>query len=547
MLILTAVAVINWPGDKQARATAAQVKALLRSVSPQNNFSTNEQRAVFGLVQMGPSAYPEMGRILRLRNVSGDRLYARWVTRLPKVIRARLPDPDEGLFYQGRIAGAIRSMGPEACRALLGAVCDNLESGPNPAIEVELLRSLYWSIPESPRAVRTLDNYLRHAPHGHLFGFTDALEIWPAVPELARPLLPWLKYMDTTRDACMGLGAIGTNARFAVPHLVEVAEQGVGGKPPSYYSRTSYADYIQPRVLNSLAAIDALGKIGVRSPAVITVLSNAIITSTNAEIRTHSLLALADLGQPIEEYLSQVITNQPLYLSFQTERWLETLARLGPKGKAAAPFLEPYTDLERLNQLPPPASGTGDFAAPPAWLHLTATIAVCKLDPSGGDKHLPFLLNSTEWKATDLLSNWQPFTPEFQDRVASLLNSTNAYARIRAASILLHHNPGDNRALNTLKLELTNAPQVRAYAALSFWREMHDATELLPILRADLLGDNSDVPLQSVLQTLGEIGDKSAVPEIKQSLRHRDQFVRYVAGKMLRKIAPDQMPPINER
>jgi hypothetical protein len=56
MLILAAVAVINWPGDKQARATAAQVKALLRSVSPQNNFSTNEQRAVFGLVQMGRSA-----------------------------------------------------------------------------------------------------------------------------------------------------------------------------------------------------------------------------------------------------------------------------------------------------------------------------------------------------------------------------------------------------------------------------------------------------------------------------------------------------------
>jgi HEAT repeat protein len=38
---------------------------------------------------------------------------------------------------------------------------------------------------------------------------------------------------------------------------------------------------------------------------------------------------------------------------------------------------------------------------------------------------------------------------------------------------------------------------------------------------------------------------RPAIPALKAALWHKDRFVRERAGKALRKIAPDEMPPIS--
>ena len=57
----------------------------------------------------------------------------------------------------------IGELGPSASRALVGVVCERLSHRKRRG-DVPLLRTLYWSIPESPKAVATLHDWLSK-PH----------------------------------------------------------------------------------------------------------------------------------------------------------------------------------------------------------------------------------------------------------------------------------------------------------------------------------------------------------------------------------------------
>src|SRR5690606_7180445 len=126
-----------------------------------------------------------------------------------------------------------RIMGPAASRALVGAIGVALEiEGEDPDIRtsMELLRALYWSIPDSPKAVQILSNWLAHpAPALELCGSSLTHDLWPMVPWLASLLPGWWRLVDTVREAAGALDLMGPNAVFAIPPLIEVARDGAAG------------------------------------------------------------------------------------------------------------------------------------------------------------------------------------------------------------------------------------------------------------------------------------------------------------------------------
>jgi HEAT repeat protein len=556
LLVLALMAAGIWFGTARQRAIAKQVRALLAKTTTQNNFQPEEQKAVWELTQMGDAAYPELARILRMQNVSGNRFYGRAYGRTPAMIRKYLPDPDEPLFYQTRAATAVRDMGAEACRRLLGAICDALDGEPEPLIASELLRSLYWSIPESPRAVKTLERWLKKPPRGYLFGFTDADDIWRAIPERTRLLPPWMAYMDTTDDACQALAAVGTNAAFAVPVLIEVAEQGVAGKPPNYSSHSTYADYIDPRILNRRAAIDALGKTGMHSRDVVDALNKGV-SDTNHIIQAHALFALAKLGESIQELMPIVLTNYPVYQSFRTAQFFEDLAKLGEKARPGAKWLEHFCDKATVEHLTPPPNGLNDAAQPAESVRQAALFALCKIELSAAQKYLMELCGilETHWGPVEILEKVKPFPAEATQKLEEILREGNRKGQIRAASVFLTHEPEHREALEILRKEIKSQKSADAcFAARVFWGKTHKSAEVLPLLvtvcsqQEDRSGFDAGFDQQSAIQIVREMGKEGlpAVPALKLAMHHRNQFVRKQAGQALRKIAPEEMPPIRE-
>ena len=173
---------------------AAEVRNLVSQVPP--SVIRLEPQVERELVRLGPVAYPELARLLRAHDTGLDRLYDEARVKLPASLRRLLPIRQ----WKGQLSEpaqvAVGVLGPAAARALVGAIHDSLERGGD-ITRMELLRSLYWSIPDSPKAVATLREWLsKPEPRRFLFGMKDADEIWPQVPQFAPLLARWLQLPD---------------------------------------------------------------------------------------------------------------------------------------------------------------------------------------------------------------------------------------------------------------------------------------------------------------------------------------------------------------
>src|SRR5262249_2540091 len=155
--------------------------------------------------------------------------YDRWRGKLSPQLQAQLPARPSRAELRRAVAQSIYAIGPTASRALVGAIEYGLD--PSEGLgNMELLRALYWSIPESQKPVQILSNWLAHpAPGLPLFGMMDARDIWPTVPHLASLLSNWMKLADTAGQAAEALSYMGTNALLSVPSLIEVADKGFAG------------------------------------------------------------------------------------------------------------------------------------------------------------------------------------------------------------------------------------------------------------------------------------------------------------------------------
>src|SRR5437867_724967 len=301
---------------------AEQVRKLVSQLLPSGNREEPQASIEGELVRLGPRAYPELARILRAQDTPMDRWYDDARARLPRSLRRLLPIRESKDQLRDRAQVAIGELGPAASRALVGAIHDSVERG-SMLTRIELLRTLYWSIPDSPKAVDTLRAWLSTPePRRLLFGMKDADEIWPQVLQFAPLLAQWLKLPDQAREAADALGLMGTNALFAIPDLIDTFDQGVAGHPPNTNFVIHYSPGMEPLQRNRTAAISALGHIGLASSSVLAALERGL-DDPQEDVRIFTADAIGQLGSKalplLPKLLARLDTPNTLGLEYQIE------------------------------------------------------------------------------------------------------------------------------------------------------------------------------------------------------------------------------------
>jgi len=424
---------------------------------------------------------------------------------------------------------------------------------------MELLRSLYWSIPDSPKAVATLREWLsKPEPRRFLFGMKDADEIWPQVPQFAPLLAQWLQLPDQAREAAEGLGLMGTNAAFAIPDLIDTFNQGVAGHPPNTNFVIRYSPGMDPLRRNRTAAIAALGHIGIATKDVLAALERGL-NDPQDDVRVFTSDAIGELGAKALPLLPTLLAHLDTSNKFVLEYQIEAIGKMGRGAREAIPALRRWADPDAAATLGP-SKGIGRvvrwFDEPPP-LPAGAAIALFLVAPEeafGHGKVIARILTpgrDVQWgeHSVDKLRQLRPLAGEIVPELERALSDDRQWVRQLTALQILSLKPDHAEAKTVLRNAMRQLePDLRAQAASYFWQLTADINEVLPVIR-ETLNTAKDENRQAPLIYAAELGPLAMplVPQIQELLNSQDASIRQLAGKALRRIDPKALPPLNER
>jgi hypothetical protein len=479
------------------------------------------QTAVSELATLGAATYPQIALAFRDKDTLFDRAYNLANRKLPEPLIAYFPPRPSRAELRRAVASTLYDLGPAASRALLKEVELGL-ARLNDYEGMMLLRSLCWSIPDSPRAVKILSNYLAHPKPGKLlFGLTHEREVWPHVSHLAPLLVPWLHYLDTTSEAAQALGLMGTNAAFAVPLLIGLATPEVLNVFKQAFTDPS------DKIRNEAAL--AFGALGAKAlPAVDFFLSN--IDRKNSSVLHHQLRALSEIG-------TNAIAAVPLLLELSDNH--------------------AFSILGNLNRIPT-ASPTGLHRT---WLWrnepqpgmMAAALALTQVDIDVVKDRIDVLVLALRANVpTAVLRSLRRFKNEIIPQLEPALHVGEPLGTLRPPfgplgmpilRIVLAQNiltlDADNRPARTLfEAAMTDPdPTMRALAANRFYLATGDTNKALPIIAEALnhVKNGDDQALITIIDDFGPAA-KSLIPQLESLLTHPDQFIRYTAGKTLHSV-----------
>lgn len=508
------------------------------------------QRSSAELAKLGDEAIPSLAAALKGKDTPLDHKYDLWRARLPAEIQQHLPSRPSKDELRRAIGQSIYAIGPAASRALVGALEFALEPGRG-LENMEVLRALYWSIPESPKAISILSNYLAHPLPGlPLFGMKDADEIWPTIPHLAPLLGPWLKLPDTAREAAEALSLMGTNAHYAIPLLIELADKGYVGGPENSKLHMGYTEDLTAKVLpnNQVAAILALGKLRQASPEVLEALK-AHLTNTTPIIRACAAAALSELGPAaapaVPHLLKHLDQSHREVLRYQ----LEALGKIGPAAREAIPALLRFTDKNTATTIPTgePFGRIVRWGWEPPDIIGAAAVSIGQIHPPAAKP----VLNLISLACSSLLtSNAIVLLRPLRDDLVPLLeaNMQSSHAGLLAFNTLVL-DPGNEVAAAELfsLITPTNTANHRSIGARYIFHTLRDTNLALATFR-ETLPAATNLDSQTHVTLLRELGPaaRPLAPLVKPLLAHENRIMRMLAGKTLRSIAPEEMPPINE-
>jgi HEAT repeat protein len=540
------------------------------------------------LVQIGPDAYPALARLVRGRDTKLDEEYEDFRSSLPPQLARLLPQHESRAELHQKVQPLIAEMGPGASRALVGAIHDSLTHRKMYGDE-GLLQALYWSIPESPKAVATLHGWLSQPDQRRgLFGMRDAVEIWPSVPQLAPLLTSWLRLADPAHEAAIAFGTMGTNAAFAIPDLIDVFHHGVAGQPAGTYLIGQSTPGIDPLLRNRRAAIQALGDIGIASPAVLATLAQAWV-DPHPDLRALSADAVGKLGCKALPILEQLIASLDTTNRIVLEYQVQAIGRLGPAAHGAIPVLRRWADPRGVAELatPEPLGLMIRWSDDPLPLPGGAAAALLLIAPDGvkgfGKVIAEALVPGPHLRGVcatvERLRELRPLAGEIMPALEPALKDQRQWVRQLTALQILCLGPEHEGAISALVagFEQPGPASLRAQAAVYYWRMTGDTNRVLPVLLETVqpakdsltqgplnyaaeFASGSEPLLPQFLEMLltnglpplcyvAELGPaaRPLVPKIQALLTNESWLIRQQAGKALRRIAPTALPPINER
>jgi hypothetical protein len=449
----------------------------------------------------------------------------------------------------------VYELGPAAIRPLNRSLCRFVDQ-PDVLDTVYPASALYWTVPESSRAIASVTRWLADPTHRDLFEKVDDWDLFPRLPQTAPSLAVCLRNPEAAREAAIGLGMMGTNAAQAppavigaIPALVEVSENGVAIPPVQLKYHVVYGTKGEPYLMNRCAAFEALGRIGVASPDVLTAIDDGLVDA-HEDVRLAALRCLGALRQPLAGRLTNTLVTLAFRRSIKIENLIEWVGTLKGDGEVALPWLRQFTQMDYLKSLPDgPDQQTGDFSVPANDFRLTAIVAVCQINPEATRQFLPDLIAEigTQWKAVEFLTESKASAPEIVALLNPVLDDTNRMRAAQAAYVTLAFDPQHPQALAVLRDGVAHGSLGnRIIASLWLWERTGETNDVIPLCIEGLESSESYIG-QNAANSLEKMGGqaRASVPALKAALWHPDRYVRERAGKALRKIAPDEMPPIS--
>ncbi|MBI2924301.1 MAG: hypothetical protein HYY24_01200 [Verrucomicrobia bacterium] len=209
--------------------------------------------------------------------------------------------------------------------------------------------------------------------------------------------------------------------------------------------------------------------------------------------------------------------------------------------------------------------------SPESWrktVRLKARMAICRIAPEDAPEHLPELATNL-WRTADFLADSTAQADRIAELLRSRLHSEEPWQALQAADVLVRLGRCRADCERALERWMTAAGSreneseqrsyPRAWAAYVRWRLTGDSAQALPLLMAALRSQD-DMPVQAAPDEHGKpirhsssdflismgLAARPAIPELRQLLWHRYRTVRHDAGRVLRAIAPEELPSVNE-
>jgi hypothetical protein len=529
--------------------TTGQVKELL--------LATNiESGREFLLIQMGPKAIPALRRMVTYHETP---LHVRYNTiwkSLPAWSKKYLPDPVLKRNLRQRAISAVSQAGPSLARPLASALCE-IPADADSFLSGSGIAALNWSVPESPRAIARIEEWLAD-PGQPVIRFAPQTldeDMWAFMPAKPKLYMPWLRNPGGVPMACAALGFMGSNAAPAIPMLVEVCDFGVASPPIAPVARMPLPAGGTPLLLtngivasalipNRPQALAALGQIGIASPEVLAAMNRGIADS-NLTVQLAAFQALHRLHQPLEPAFTNWLSGFRPTNSRERIPIVRWLGTLGSEGRETVPWLKEMLATVAATPGPEPIVIAG-VVQPMDNLRQATVCALCQLEPGEVVNYATELASMGRQRpeALDLLLAAKESAATITKKLEPQMREQAPVRAAIAAYVILGLAPNNAEAKATLhKLWEEDLLNERIVAATWLWRRTGEYKLLLALCREGMQSGTATVALNA----LGEIASKvpEAIPLIAVAIKSPNQTVRYRAWQILRKIAPKELPPVS--
>jgi HEAT repeat protein len=449
---------------------------------------------------------------------------------------------------------ALQELGPLAVRGAKPEIIAGLND-PDLRARFSAAQAMVWLVPESPEAVAAYSKSLANTnnPLPTLLNLVNGESAWSRMPGTIPALTNWLHRPGQAYNGAIALGSCGSNATAAIPALIETLDHGVAGPFADDESRhwQTSADGIHKTRQddkgmnhNRAMAAAALGKLGVGSPEV----TAALVRGWNdhdAWVRANAAKAVGQLDEAMMNHLPELLAGMHDNDARALSEKLAALGKMGPNARDALDVLHKFAETEWLTkQLN--GSNSEVVGMSVKDLSLAAKIDICLIDPKQGHLFLPELVLriGTWWQPVECLVALKPLSNEVIQAVEPMLETTNTSDQSIAAYIILMHNPNHQASLDVLhRNREVGEMNARLLAARLLFESVRDTNGSCALIEEAL-----KLPQSFVGQSATHLADimgpaaQPAIPALKAALWHKDRYVRDGAGRVLRKLAPDEMP-----
>jgi len=491
-----------------------------------------------------------------------SRTYPALLNKLPANLRNRLPQPIDRAQLRQTAMNVISEFGPLAVRRAAPAVIAGL-SETDDRHNNYAVRCLRWLLPDSASAVAILEQGLAgtktnwSVPESFL-SVDDS--VWDKIPEVVPSLINQLGDAGVAYHYAIVLGRVGSNGAPAIPALIQVSDMGAAGFPDAESARWHLVEGYSSIGLHTVKArqddkginharamaVLALGRIGIATPEVCAAVARAW-NAPDAWVRQNAAKAVALLGPPMANELPELRSGLMDQDNGALAEKLLAIRKIGPDARGA---LETLRELAKPNKLRSlvvdPRSGVVGWGI--EELSASAKMDIFGIDPEEGRSYLQDIANQLGhwwwWAPAEFLAQLRAFSTDAVRDVEPLLDQPGNEPSSLAAYVILCHDKMHSKALAVLRRNEAEGVLTERLQAGRWLFEIRGDINGLCSLIEEAFRDQQASAGQMAAQIADRMGEAAlpALPAFKAALWHKDVFVRHWAGRLVLKLAPEELP-----